>query len=90
LSADLRELSKAIREDGNDGAHQGTLTKGDAEDLLDFTVALLKRVYTEPKQLELAEERRKQRRAPKTWLLGDARGHPAEAVSGPPDVRTAG
>jgi len=65
LTADLRELSKAIREDGNDGAHQGTLTKEDAEDLLDFTVALLKRVYTEPKKLELAEVRRKQRRASK-------------------------
>jgi len=65
LAASLRELSTAIREDGNDGAHQGTLTKEDAEDLLDFTVALLKRVFTEPKQLELAEERRKQRRTPK-------------------------
>jgi hypothetical protein len=27
LPTDLRELSSAIREDGNDGAHQGTLTK---------------------------------------------------------------
>jgi hypothetical protein len=65
LPASLRELSKAIREDGNDGAHQGTLTKDDAEKLLDFTVELLKRIFTEPKQLELAEQRRKQRRGPK-------------------------
>jgi hypothetical protein len=64
LPASLRDLSKAIREDGNDGAHQGTLTKEDAEDLLDFTVALLERIYTEPKKLELAEQRREQRRAP--------------------------
>src|SRR5262249_16976481 len=65
LPASLRELSKAIREDGNDGAHQGTLTKDDAEELLDFTVELLKRIFTEPKQLELPEQRRKQRRGPK-------------------------
>lgn len=63
LPSDLRELSAAIREDGNDGAHQGTLTKEDAHDLLDFTTALLERVFTEPKKLELAEERRQQRRA---------------------------
>jgi Domain of unknown function (DUF4145) len=65
LPLDLRDLSTAIREDGNDGAHQGTLTKTDAEDLLDFTAALLKRLYTDPKQLELAKERREARRAPK-------------------------
>jgi hypothetical protein len=64
LPADLRELSAAIREDGNDGAHQGTLTKEDAQDLLDFTTALLERVFTEPRKIELAKERRQQRRAP--------------------------
>lgn len=62
LPESLRELSKCVREDGNDGAHQGTLIKEDAEDLLDFTRMLLERVYTEPKRLELAEERRKKRR----------------------------
>jgi hypothetical protein len=41
LPVGLRELSACIREDGNDGAHAGTLTKEDAEDLLDFTHALL-------------------------------------------------
>ena len=65
LPSGLRELSTAIREDGNDGAHQGTLTKEDAEDLLDFTVALLQRVFTEPKQLELATKRREKRRPSK-------------------------
>ncbi|MGH6920172.1 MAG: DUF4145 domain-containing protein [Geminicoccaceae bacterium] len=62
LPSDLRELSTCIREDGNDGAHAGTLTKQDAEDLLDFTRALLERLYTEPQRLRLAEERRRLRR----------------------------
>ena len=64
LPASLRELSHCIKEDGNDGAHAGTLTKEDAEDLLDFTVALLERLYTEPKRIELAQERRTSRRTP--------------------------
>lgn len=62
LPEDLRELSTCIKEDGNDGAHRGTLTKEDALDLLDFTEALLKRVYTEPERLRLAKERRDARR----------------------------
>jgi hypothetical protein len=65
LPADLREISTCIREDGNDGAHQGTLTKPDAEDLLDFTVALLERLFTEPERLKIAKARRKERRAAK-------------------------
>lgn len=63
LPEGLRELSACIREDGNDGAHAGTLTKEDSEDLLDFTVALLERLYTEPERLRLAKERRQTRRA---------------------------
>jgi hypothetical protein len=43
----------------------GYLTKDDAEDLLDFTTALLERLITEPKKLELAEARRQTRRAQK-------------------------
>lgn len=58
----LREFSTCIREDGNDGAHQGTLKKEDAEDLLDFTTSLLERLYTEPERLRLAGERREKRR----------------------------
>ncbi len=58
----LRDLSHAVKEDGNDGAHAGILTVQDAEDLLDFTVALLERLYTEPKRLELAIARRAARR----------------------------
>jgi hypothetical protein len=64
LPSELRELSKAIREDGNDGAHQGTLTKTDAEDILDFSVRLFERMFTEPEKLRLAQERRTARRQP--------------------------
>lgn len=63
LPNDLRELSTCIKEDGNDGAHQGTLTEADALDLLDFTEALLERIYTEPERLRQATERRRQRRS---------------------------
>jgi len=63
IPAALRDLSHAVKEDGNDGAHAGLLTVQDAEDLLDFTVALLERLYTEPKRLELAVARRAARRA---------------------------
>jgi hypothetical protein len=62
IAKDLFDLSECIREDGNDGAHDGTLTKEDADDLLDFTVALFERMFTEPQRLELAKERRAQRR----------------------------
>jgi hypothetical protein len=63
LPEGLRELSTCIREDGNDGAHAGTLTKEDAVDLLDFTTVLLERLYTEPERLKLAKERRQARRS---------------------------
>ena len=53
LPPGLEPLSHCIREDGNDGAHAGTLTKPEAEDLLDFTIALLETLYTEPKRLAL-------------------------------------
>jgi hypothetical protein len=66
LPGDLRGLSTCVHQDGNDGAHAGTLAKEDALDLLDFTKALLERIITEPQRLRLAKERRDQRRAPKT------------------------
>jgi hypothetical protein len=64
LPETLRELSTAVKDDGNDGAHEGTLSKADAEDLLDFAFSLLERMYTEPKRLDLAKERRAGRRNP--------------------------
>jgi hypothetical protein len=65
LPESLRELSTCVREDGNDGAHVGTLKAEDAADLLDFTTALLERLYTEPERLKLAKLRRDERRAGK-------------------------
>ena len=58
----LRELSSCIKDDGNDGAHEGTLSEEDAEDILDFSFVMLERIYTEPKRIELAQERRVRRR----------------------------
>jgi hypothetical protein len=65
LPRELKGLAECIREDGNDGAHVGSLTKADAEDLVDFTSALLERLFTEPTRLALAEERRVARRTRK-------------------------
>jgi hypothetical protein len=62
LPNDLRDLSSCVHQDGNDGAHAGTLSQHDAQDLLDFATALLERIYTEPERLRLAKERREQRR----------------------------
>lgn len=58
----LKELAECIKDDGNDGAHDGILLKADVDDLIDFTIALLERLYTEPKKLELAKQRRIERR----------------------------
>lgn len=63
LPESLRDLSSCVKEDGNDGAHEGTLKKTDAEDLHDFTVSLLQRLYTEPARLTEAKTRRDARRA---------------------------
>jgi hypothetical protein len=65
LPPSLKELAKCIREDANDGAHVGNLAKEDSEELLDFTITLLEQLITQPKKLELAEERRNARRSTK-------------------------
>lgn len=62
LPKDLEELSRCIREDGNDGAHVGVLKIEDTEDILDFTTALLSRLYTEPARIKAAAARRDARR----------------------------
>ena len=64
LPVALQELSTCIKEDGNDGAHEGSLSEEDAADILDFTYMLLERLYTEPHRLELAKQRRLARRDP--------------------------
>lgn len=63
LPASLCALSKTIKDYGNDAAHDGTLTKEDAEDIYDFTKALLENLYTQPQRIKDAEIRRKKRRA---------------------------
>ncbi|WP_202820880.1 DUF4145 domain-containing protein [Rhizorhabdus dicambivorans] len=64
IPADLEELAACIREDGNDGAHEGNLTQAEAEDLLDFTIVLLERIYTEPGRVAAARQRRLERHNP--------------------------
>jgi hypothetical protein len=61
LPEDLRELATAVREDGNDAAHDGTLTEAEARDLLDFTTVLLERLYTQPGRVAAARARRADR-----------------------------
>ncbi|NTF80537.1 DUF4145 domain-containing protein [Rhizobium rhizogenes] len=63
LPSELADLADCIKEDGNDGAHDGSLTQNEALDLRDFTFSLLERLYTVPKRIELAAERRRDRRS---------------------------
>ncbi len=63
LPPDLKTLAECIREDGNDAAHSGALTKDDALDLMEFAEAVLERLFTEPEKLRQAEIRRVARRA---------------------------
>ncbi|WP_227525439.1 DUF4145 domain-containing protein, partial [Klebsiella pneumoniae] len=62
LPESLRELAECVKDDGNDGAHEGVLDKDAAEDLEDFTYLFLERLYTEPQRLIEARTRREQRR----------------------------
>ncbi len=58
LSADLEKVANYIILDGNDGLHNRMLTKDEAMILVDFTVLLLGRMYTEPKIIAQIEARR--------------------------------
>lgn len=62
LPSELKDLSSCIKDYGNDGAHDGNLTKEDAEDLKDFVLVLLERIYTEPEKIRIAQQRREERR----------------------------
>lgn len=62
LAHDLKDLSTAVKENGDDGAHDGSLTSSDAEDLYDFAYALLSRIYSEPARLAAMADRRRARR----------------------------
>ncbi len=63
LPDNLKELADCIRQDGNDGAHDGTLGKDEADDLLDFTVQILEHFYTQPAKAEESRRRRAERKA---------------------------
>ena len=65
LPESLQDLSNCIKDDGNDGAHDGNLQQADAEDLKDFTKVLLERIFTEPARIEEARRRRAERHAAK-------------------------
>lgn len=62
IPTDLKALADCLQQDGNDGAHDGTLRKIDAEDLQDFCFELLRRLFTEPERLRMANKRRAERR----------------------------
>lgn len=62
LREELRGFASCIHQDGNDGAHTGQIGKEEAEDLVDFARLLLERLFTEPTRLELAAQRRVERR----------------------------
>ncbi|MDU3766564.1 MAG: DUF4145 domain-containing protein [Enterobacter hormaechei] len=51
LPAALRDLAECVKDDGNDGAHEGILDKATAKDLEEFTYLFLERLYTEPQRL---------------------------------------
>ena len=57
LSKALKSLSSVVRNDGNDGAHDGTLDQETAEDLIAFTERILVQTYTEPAKVRIAVER---------------------------------
>ena len=62
-SSELRELGAAVRLDGNDAAHDGTLDEEAVEDLQELAARFLTQLYTEPARLRAAKERRKKRRS---------------------------
>lgn len=65
LPAALEDLAECVKDDGNDGAHEGILDKESALDLEDFTRELLTRLYTEPARLAEAKRRREARHSSK-------------------------
>lgn len=62
LPSDLQDLSAAVKENGDDGAHDGSLSGHDAEDIYDFAYQLLDRLYSQPARLAAAKVRRDLRR----------------------------
>ena len=74
LPAVLHDLSSCIKDDGNDGAHAGTLGKEDAEDMLDFTFGAT--LYGAGKPASCADPKGdKARRREETRLAHPPRSH---------------
>lgn len=63
LPSDLKDLSNAVKENGDEGAHDGHLTEDEALDIFDFAFELLDRLFSQPARLSKAQVRREQRRA---------------------------
>jgi Domain of unknown function (DUF4145) len=62
LPADLKSLSSAVKDNGDYGVHEGSLDENDASDLLDFSTALLERMFSEPARIAAAAQRKALRR----------------------------
>jgi hypothetical protein len=62
---ELAEPSDAIRNHGNDAAHRCEIDMTDAQDLCEFTVLVLERLFTMPGKLAESLRRREERRKPK-------------------------
>lgn len=63
LPHDLKDLSSAVKENGDEGAHEGWLNEHDTVDLYEFAFELLERLFTYPAKIEQAKARRADRKA---------------------------
>ncbi|WP_413716441.1 DUF4145 domain-containing protein [Sphingobium sp. B11D3D] len=63
LPAELEGLSQAVKDNGDDGVHEGALTEEDAQDIHEFAFMLLERIYTLPARLEASKLRRLERKS---------------------------
>lgn len=60
--ASLKDMVTCIRQDGNDGAHDGELGEDEAYDIMDFSFMVLEKIYTEPERIRISQERRASRK----------------------------
>ena len=59
----LHDLVHCIRDDGNVAAHQGAVTDDEAQEMMDLTLQVLNRVYTEPGNLAAVKARQLARKS---------------------------
>ena len=72
LPADLEPLTGALKDDGNDAVHDGTLGKAEADDLIELATILLKRWFEEFGTTARAVARREARGKAETPAQGRA------------------